>query len=182
MLIVLTWLQEIQSQQSQLDSAIQGDIANQQQWLDGMVQGAMGTMVNTGKASGAPPCLGTCIGAFHTALIWHFHVLWLDGAWHSSIDTMVDMVTLLSVLVAMDSYLGRTQALLSVKFGLGMGARCHIGLQTPAWAFALVARFRGTWATGNGPRLSACILHLQAHLERNASSIGHVGKPAICWL
>lgn len=46
------WLQEIQSQQSQLDSAIQGDIANQQQWLDGMVQGAMGTMVNTGEASG----------------------------------------------------------------------------------------------------------------------------------
>ena len=65
MLITRIWLQEIQSQQSQLDSAIQGDIANQQQWLDGMVQGAMGTMVNTGEASANPPCLGTCIGALH---------------------------------------------------------------------------------------------------------------------
>lgn len=169
---MLTWLQEIQSQQSQLDSAIQGDIANQQQWLDGMVQGAMGTMVNTGKASGAPLCLDTCIGAWGIA----------QSAPVSSIATMVDMVTLLSVLFAIDSHLGRVQALLSVIVGLGMGARCHIGLQTPAWAFALVARFRGTWATRKGPRLSACILHLQALLERNASSIGHVGKPAICWL
>lgn len=30
--------------------------------------------------------------------------------------------------------------------------------------------------------MTACILHLQAFLGLNARSIGHVAKPAICWL
>ena len=49
-------------------------------------------------------------------------------------------------------------------------------------AICIVARFRETWAAGSRPKMTACTLHLQVLPGLNASSTGHVGKPAMCWL